>query len=393
MHFKFLIAVPKMEHSYTRDFQPNENIEVMATRTILIDRPPQCPSCHQSPNEDKLDAPDAGHAPIPYNEEAGRVAMDEAERLVRNSSNKNNRSDDEDWEARINKLGWTEQHHNLFRRVERLLDLDQMARLAYKDRPNECLRRRAVIEKSVSRMRQALASVQWNGRISQWLHGLLSNHLPPSYTVSYIEILQALKRKQPMLVDKMLGGRTIDQDYMSIVVKRPWEPTIMAKERKLPGQTVIVILPGSTGWNYESQTDLRAGSTKVGSVAGPSPRMQRWHQLLGTLATVVPIQNLNQTALQKQSFDQISEQMVTVSRAKIQELRNEVPNRQIVLVGFNAGAALAVQVALVEAVSSIVCLGFSYNTVNGVRGAPDDRILQITTPILFVLGQVAQRSR
>lgn len=366
-----------MEHSYTRDFQPNENIEVMATRTIFMDRPPQCPSCHQSPNEDKLDAPDAGNAPIPYNEEAGRVAMDEAERLVRNSSNKNNRSDDEDWEARINKLGWTEQHHNLFRRVERLLDLDQMARLAYKDRPNECLRRRALIEKSVSRMRQALASVQWNSRMAQWLHGLLSNHLPPSYTVSYIEILQALKRKQPMLVDKMLGGRTIDQDYMSIVVKRPWEPTITAKERKLPGQTVIIVLPSLPG-----------------SVAAPSPRMQRWHQLLGTLATVVPIQvNLNQTALQKQSFDQISEQMVTVSRAKIQELRSEVPNRQIVLVGFNSGAALAVQVALVEAVSSIICLGFSYNTVNGVRGAPDDRILQITTPILFVLGQVAQRSR
>lgn len=366
-----------MEHSYTRDWQPNENIEVMATRTILIDRPPQCPSCHLTPNDDKLDAPESYNPPIPaYNEEAGRAAMDETERSVRTSMNKNNRSDEEDWEARISKLGWTEQHHNLFRRVERLLDLHHMARLAFKDSSNECLRRRTLIEKSVSRMRHALASVQWNTRLTQWLHGLLSNNLSPSYNVSYIEILQALKRKQPALVEKMMHERAID--LVNNNTKRPWEPTVVPKDRKLPGEAVLVIVP----------------STPTTSTDVLTNRMQRWHQLLGTLATVAPIQaHINVAALEKQSFEQITEQLVAMSRAKIAELRSEVPNRQIVLVGFNAGAALAVQVALVETVSSVVCLGFSYNTINGVRGAPDDRILQITTPILFVMGQVAQRSR
>lgn len=369
-----------MEHSYTRDWQLKENTEVMATRTILIDRPPQCPSCHLTPNDEKLEAPETYSPPVPnYNEEAGRNAMDETERIVRNSSNKNNRSDDEEWEARISKLGWTEQHHNLFRRVERLLDLDQMARLAVKDMPNECLRRRGIIEKSVSRMRQALASMQWQPRLTQWLHGLLSNHLPPSYTVSYIEILQSLRRKQPMLVDKMLHGRAIDQDYMSVVTKRPWEPVITPKEpkdRRLPGQAVIVIVSASP------------------TPTSVSPRMHRWHQMLETLATVVPIQiNLSQATIQKQSFEQITEQIVAMSRAKVQELRNEAPNRPIVLAGFNAGAALAIQVAVVESVSSIVCIGFSYNTMKGVRGAPDDKILTLTTPVLFILGQIAQRSR
>lgn len=354
-------------------------MEVMATRTILIDRPPQCPSCHLSPNDDKLDLPDSYSPPVPtYNEDAGRVAMDETERIIRNSSNKNNRSDDEDWEARINKLGWTEQHHSFFRRVERLLDLDQMARLAFKDRTNECLRRRSTIEKSVSRMRQALASVQWDPKMTQWLHGLLSNHLPPSYMVSYVEILQSLKRKVPTLIDKMLFVRPIDfnTELNNMVTKRPWEPTIAPKVRKLPGQAVVVVVPSSP------------------HVAPPSARMQRWLQLLSSLSTVIPIQvNISTPAIQKQSFDQITDQLVAISRAKIQEIRNEVPNRQIVLVGFNAGAAIAVQVALVETVSSIVCVGFSYNTMKGVRGAPDDKILEITTPILFVLGQIAQRSR
>lgn len=300
--------------------------------------------------------------------------MDETERSIRISSNKNNRSDDEDWEARINKVGWTEQHHNLFRRVERLLDLDQMARLAFKDRANECLRRRALIEKSVSRMRQALASVQWNTRLIQWLHGILCHNLPPSYTVSYIEILQSLKRKQPMLVDKMTHEKPID--LLNNNSKRPWEPTISPRDRKLPGQAVIVIVPASP------------------IASAPTPRTQRWHQLLGTMANVVTITMANSAStLHSQSFDQISEHIVAVVRARIQELKAEVPTRPIILVGFNAGAALAVQVALVEIVNSIVCLGLSYNTVTGVRGAPDDRILQITTPILFVLGQIAQRSR
>lgn len=49
--------------------------------------------------------------------------------------------------------------------------------------------------------------------------------------------------------------------------------------------------------------------------------------------------------------------------------------------------------ALTENVNSIICMGFAYNTMNGVRGAPDDRILDITTPVLFVLGQNSARSR
>lgn len=43
-----------MEHSYSKDFHPKDNVEVMATKTILIPRPPQCPSCHQHGNDDIL---------------------------------------------------------------------------------------------------------------------------------------------------------------------------------------------------------------------------------------------------------------------------------------------------------------------------------------------------
>lgn len=92
-------------------------------------------------------------------------------------------------------------------------------------------------------------------------------------------------------------------------------------------------------------------------------------------------------------IDQVTEHLVAMTRAKIQEVRNQTPNRHIILAGFNAGAAIALQVALVEPVNSIVCLGFAFNTLNGVRGMPDDKVLELTTPVLFVIGQNAQRSR
>ena len=95
----------------------------------------------------------------------------------------------------------------------------------------------------------------------------------------------------------------------------------------------------------------------------------------------------------RQPLELIAEQIVSLTRVKIQELRNETPSRAVVLVGFNAGATLALQVGISENISCIVCMGFAYNTINGVRGAPDDRIMDIKIPILFVIGQNSARSR
>lgn len=89
----------------------------------------------------------------------------------------------------------------------------------------------------------------------------------------------------------------------------------------------------------------------------------------------------------------MTEQLVAMTRSKIQHIRNQTANRDIILAGFNAGAAIALQVALVETVNSIICFGFAFNTLHGVRGFQDDRILDLTIPVLFVIGQNAQRSR
>lgn len=276
------------------------------------------------------------------------------------------------------RFGWTKQQLNLYRQVSNILDYDQLARLAVNGRANEGIIRRCSIDKSVARMRLTLASVHWDPRLTQWLHTVMSDHLPPTYMASYLDILQTLRTKVPTLVDKMLAIRppTFNQDYMQAVIKRPWGANVPTKSRKLPGQSPIIVIVPATLNVYSINQQ-------------PSSRMKRWFSLLGTMASIAPIQN---TVRNSQSLDNITEQLISITRSKIQDLRNEMPNRHIILVGINTGASVALQVALVESVSSIICMGFSFNTLKGVRGQPDDRILEITTPVLFVLGENSSRS-
>lgn len=97
-----------MEHSYTRDWKPTANSEIMATRTILVERPPLCPSCHQLPpnHDEKVDTPEAYNIPIPpYNEEAGRAALNTTEEMIQSCHNRN--SDSDDWTETMQKTNWT----------------------------------------------------------------------------------------------------------------------------------------------------------------------------------------------------------------------------------------------------------------------------------------------
>ncbi|KRG05338.1 uncharacterized protein Dmoj_GI18463, isoform F [Drosophila mojavensis] len=367
-----------MEHTYMRDAPRPENTinnGLAPARTILVRHAPQCPTCHTYPaHEESGDSVQTAHIPV-YDEIAAKEMMNECARIAKYV--RNNNSDDQDWQERVNRTGWTTMQQTLFDKVATILDQDQLARLANDKRQQEVVHRRVAVDKSSSRMRRALASVAWEPRTTQWLHALLMEHLPPSYMASYLDIMQTLKSKVPTLIDKMLFSRPLNncQELLAPVMKQRWQPDILAKSRHLTHNAIMVAIPNMP-------------------TSGPVPqRMQNWYEALASITQIVQITLPNTNdRIGGQNLDQVAETIVSLTRVRIHELRIENPNRGIILIGFNAGSALALQVAMSESVACVICMGFAYNTLRGPRGAPDDRLLDIKAPILFVIGQNSARS-
>lgn len=98
------------------------------------------------------------------------------------------------------------------------------------------------------------------------------------------------------------------------------------------------------------------------------------------------------TAGQRMTMMNCVDQMLAATRGKLQEIRSDYPGRNVILAGFNSGASLALQVAQVEPVLCVLCLGFSLLTAEGKRGDPDDNLLELQCPVLFVIGQCSNTS-
>lgn len=79
---------------------------------------------------------------------------------------------------------------------------------------------------------------------------------------------------------------------------------------------------------------------------------------------------------------------------QILEIQKEYMGKPIILVGWNAGATIALQVALSESkLTACVVMGLAVSTVQGLRGDPGDPFLDLRCPIIFVAGEKATRSR
>jgi regulatory NSL complex subunit 3 len=152
------------------------------------------------------------------------------------SSIKNVNTEEDEWESKILKYGWSQKHIKLFNQIVKILDYDRLARLANVDNKRyEAVQRRVSIDKSADRMRKALSSVAWDTNIVQWIHSLLMEYLPSSYLAAYLDIMQTLKAKLPSLVDKMIFWRpgNINKELLAPILKRPWHPVLNNKVCKI----------------------------------------------------------------------------------------------------------------------------------------------------------------
>lgn len=423
-----IVALIEREHNYARPWYKKLNISQKypnrVTRFLYLKNFPRhflskYPHAFLSTFDGSLDV----GSPRDYQYQTVKdevVDMEIGDEDLAEQENKNGIEE----ELKLDTSMWTQQMDRLYYKILQILQQYYLTKLVYENLPNGPIRMVNLMENTSLQLRHSFANIAgWDNELLIWLHRLFVTKLPShEHLISiYHEVMQYLSKRLPSLIEKFYsvdklpssiattpatsaattpvhpasggGGTTntagvprtrhssVSNQHISNTLQLEDDPAAKfipdntkSTPRRLTSNPLILLVP--SGPSIPSQPS--------------SARMDYWKILLSSMGQLI---NVNIPYRAEQGAVEILQVIKASVRDKIRDTRKKKFNehRPLVLVGFNQGSLIAIHCALENPgqVSSVICLGFPLNAINGFRGDLDDPMLDMNIPMLFVVGQMS----
>lgn len=314
---------------------------------------------------------------------------------------------------------WTQQMDRLYFRTLQIFQEHYITRLVYENLPSGPIRMVNLLENTSLQLRHSFGNIAgWDNELLIWLHSLFTTKLPTHehLIATYHEVMQYLSKRLPRLIDKFYPNPdrlppSIASTPMTSAATTPVHPSSgggpstgqRSRHASLSHHPNYLTLEEDPAAKFVLDCNrlmprrLTSNPIILLVPSGPSvpsqpvtARMEYWKTLLSSMGQLI---NVNIPYRPEQPASEVLQLIKTSIRDKIRDTMRKKFNelRPLLLVGFNQGSLIAVHSALDNPgqVAAVVCLGFPLTSVNGFRGDLDDPMLDLTIPVLFVVGQMA----